>query len=246
MAPESANPPAGAEQGVDLESLYPLVTTPPAREGETRPRPLSAAASFSATTELLLAASGVGLSVFLLMHLMMLCTVLIGQATMDQLAFFLEEYYLLHLGAVPLIAGLIVHVVLVLRRLPTSLRAQRILWGHLRSVRHFDTWTWGVQLVTGLLMLALISIHLWVILSTLPISSGQSGGRVFTTYLWFYVPFLLLVESHLSMGIYRIWVKWDLASRRLTHTALTVWTCIALGLGFWILVMFYRIGAGLS
>jgi fumarate reductase subunit C len=245
MAPESGNPPLAAEQGVDLERLYPLVTVPPARAGETQPRPLAAGASFSATTELLLAASGVGLSVFLLMHLLLLCTVLMGPNTMDTLALFLEDYYLLHAGAVPLIAGLIVHVVLVLRRLPTSLRAQRILWGHLRSLRHFDTWTWVVQLVTGLLMLALISIHLWVILSTLPISAGQSGGRVFTTYLWFYIPFLVLAESHLSMGIYRIWVKWDLASRRAAHTALTVWTCIALGLGAWILVTFYRVGAGL-
>ena len=245
MAPNSANSTSSAKQTVDLESLYPLVTTPPLRGGETRARAIPAPKTYSATSELVLSASGIGLALFLLMHLGLLTSVLFGASTMDQLAGFLEEYYLLHAGAVPLIAGLFVHIVLALRRLPSSLRQQRILVGHLRSLRHFDTWTWGVQLLTGLFMLALISIHLWVILSTLPIGAAKSGQRVFGTYLWFYIPFLLLAEAHLSMGVYRVAVKWGLLSRRASHTVLTVWTIIALGLGAAILLTFYRIGAGL-
>jgi fumarate reductase subunit C len=230
---------------VDLESLYPLVTTPPIRAGETRARPIPSERTYSATSELVLSASGVGLALFLLMHLGLLTSVLFGASTMNQLAGFLEEYYLLHIGAVPLIAGLFVHVVLALRRVPSSLRQQRVLVGHLRSLRHFDTWTWGLQLITGLVMLALVSIHLWVILSTLPIGAEQSGFRVFGTYLWFYIPFLFLAEAHISMGVYRVFVKWGLLSRRASHTSLTVWTLIALGLGGAILVTFYRIGAAL-
>jgi fumarate reductase subunit C len=90
----------------------------------------------------------------------------------------------------------------------------------------------------------LASIHLWVILTDLPIQAAKSGARVYGTYLWFYVLFLFLVEAHASAGIYRIAVKWSSVGRIWAHAALTVWMIVFLALGFAVLVALY--GAGVQ
>jgi len=116
------------------------------------------------------------------------------------------------------------------------------LFKHMRTLRHLDTWMWAVQLVTGAALVLLASIHLWVILTDLPIQAAKSGTRVYGTYLWFYVLFLFLVEAHASAGIYRIAVKWSSVGRIWAHAALTVWMIVFLALGFAVLVALYGVG----
>ncbi len=192
--------------------------------------------------EFALAVTGLGLSAFIVMHLCLLLTVLVGAGTMDSLASFLERYYLLQSVAPVLVVAIVAHVVLTLRRVPGSFRQQRLLLSRTGAMRHFDTFTWGVQLVTAVVIVALVSIHLWVILGDLPIEAAKSGARVSGIYLWLYIPFLVAVESHISAGIYRIAVKWGISRRRILHTILTIWTILALGLGAAILVALYRVG----
>ena len=193
--------------------------------------------------EMALAISGIALVAFMVLHMGLLLSSMMGAATMDSLASFLERYYLLHSVAPLLILLIFAHVILASRKLPNTSRQQLALLKQTRTLWHLDTWMWGVQIATGVAILVLASIHLWVVLTDLPIQTLKSGTRVYGTYLWFYVPFIVLVEAHASAGLYRMAVKWGLMRRRWAHIALTVWTAIFLGLGFAILVTLYSIGA---
>jgi fumarate reductase subunit C len=193
--------------------------------------------------ELSLAVSGVALVGFMIMHLGLLLSSMLGADTMDRLAAFLEGYYLLQSAAPLLVLVLVAHAVLALRKAPSTARAQVTLFKHMRTLRHLDTWMWAVQLVTGAALVLLAAIHLWVILTDLPIQAAKSGARIYGIYIWFYVPFLLLVEAHAAAGIYRIVVKWSSISRVWAHVALTLWMVVFLGLGFAVLAALYGTGA---
>jgi fumarate reductase subunit C len=115
----------------------------------------------------------------------------------------------------------------------------------MRSLRHLDTSTWALQIITGIAILVLASIHLWVILTDLPIEAEKSGIRVFARYFWLYAPFIVLIEAHLTFGVYRVAMKWGLLGRRFAHPIFTVWTVGVLALGFAILVELHRVGGDL-
>ncbi|MBI2873105.1 MAG: succinate dehydrogenase/fumarate reductase cytochrome b subunit [Chloroflexi bacterium] len=195
--------------------------------------------------EMALSVSGLGLAAFMVMHLGLLFSVLLGTTTMNTLAGFLERYYLLQVGVAFLLIFFVSHVFLSARKTPARFGQQLALVRHIRSLKHLDTWTWGFQIVSGVALLAVVAIHLWVVLTDLPIQADKSGARVYQLYLWFYVPFLVLAESHLSIGVYRVAVKWGLLSRRLAHPILLVWTALVLSLGAAILVTLYRVGGRL-
>ena len=246
---EGSRPGIGAVERKPLatpEEIRKAFSEPPPPEGGGRPaapmRPVPEVSTAGGLLELGLAVTGIGLTVFMVMHLGLLLTVLVGAQTMDSLASFLERYYLLQSVAPVLVIALIVHVVLSLRKIPVSLRQQVVLLNRTRAMRHFDTFTWGIQMVTGIAIAALVSIHLWVILVDLPIEAAKSGARVSGIYLWLYIPFLVAVESHISAGIYRVAVKWGINRRRVLHAVLNVWTVAALALGAAILVALYRLG----
>lgn len=199
----------------------------------------------STRLEILLGLSGLGLAIFMLMHMGLLFSAVLGAETMDSLAEFLEANYFLQIGWPPLVVLILAHVILATRKLPNTARQQISLWRHIRTLRHLDTWLWGVQIVTGLALLILASIHLWVVLTTVPIEAAKSGARVHGIYLWFYIPLLLLVETHISCGLYRLVVKWFKVRRKTVHIIFLVYTVFFLGLGFLILWNFFRIGAKL-
>jgi fumarate reductase subunit C len=201
------------------------------------------ASRLDAWLELSLAVSGLALVGFMAMHMGLLVSSLLGAGVMDRLASFLERYYLLHSAAPLLILLLIAHVAMALRKAPSGARAQMALLRHMRTLRHFDTWMWAVQLATGAAIVFLASIHLWVVLTDLPIQAAKSGTRIYDVYLWFYVPFILLVEAHASAGLYRIAVKWSSVNRIWAHAVLAVWMVIFLALGFAVLAALYGIGA---
>ena len=196
----------------------------------------------NARLELALALSGLGLVAFMITHEAFHLTVLVGESAYDSLSRFLERYYLLH-AVVPLIAiWALAHIFLAARKVPTAFPEQMALFRHMRSLRHLDTWSWVIQVLSGIALLVLGSVHLWVVLTELPIDAAISGARVFDVYLWSYVPFVVLVQFHLAVGLYRIAVKWGLLSRGWAHGIATAWVIVAVGLGITILVALYRIG----
>ena len=187
--------------------------------------------------------TGFGLAAFLLMHMMLLSSVLLGASSLDALAEFIERYYLLQMGAPPLILLLLVHVVLVTRKAPTTFRQQWTLVRQLRQMGHLDTWTWAFQVVSGAALMVFASIHLWVSLTELPIEAAKSGDRV-ATFLWFDILFVLFVVGHAFIGLYRITVKWGLLSRRWAYAALATLTAVVLAIEFAIVSSFFTLGGG--
>ena len=187
--------------------------------------------------------TGIGLAAFLLMHMGLLSSVLLGASSLDALAEFLERYYLLHIMAPPLILLLLAHVVLVTRKAPTTFRQQWTLVRQLRQMGHLDTWTWAFQVVSGAALLVFASIHLWVALTELPIEAAKSGDRV-STFLWFDILFVLFVVGHAFIGLYRITVKWGLLSRRGAYAALATLTAVVLAVEFAIVSSFFTLGGG--
>jgi fumarate reductase subunit C len=187
--------------------------------------------------------TGIGLAAFLLIHMGLLSSVLLGASSLDALAEFLERYYLLHVMAPPLILLLLAHVVLVTRKAPTTFRQQWTLVRQLRQMGHLDTWTWAFQVVSGAALMVFASIHLWVALTELPIEAAKSGDRV-STFLWFDILFVLFVVGHACVGLYRIALKWGLLSRRGAYAALAALTAVVLAIDFTIVSTFYGLGGG--
>lgn len=182
---------------------------------------------------------------YMVLHFGDLSSILLGEEAMDAVASFMERYYLLQ-AVVPVIVVIFVaHIFLAVRKVPTTFNQQWALMRHMRSLWHMDTWTWAFQILSGVALLALVAIHLWVVLADLPIEASKSASRVFDVYLWLYVPLILLVVSHMSIGTYRVMVKWGLLSRRLAHLTLLLGTALFLGLGFAILVILYQVGSDL-
>ncbi len=208
---------------------------------EWRPERAARPSMASSAVELATSVSGVLLALFMVGHMGLLFSVLLGTGAFDELAEFLEGYYLLHAAAPFLVLIIIGHVVLTARRAPTTFGQQLALFRGLGRMRHLDSYTWVVQVVSGVALLALAAIHLWAILATLPIEAAKSGARVNDHYLWLYIPFVLLVEGHISLGLYRLAVKWGIMERLRAHLVLLGYTAVFLGLGFAILASFYRI-----
>jgi fumarate reductase subunit C len=198
-----------------------------------------------AILDISLSVSGVALALFIVMHLSLLMTILWGAGTLNTLAGFLEDYYLLQISSPFVVLLLIAHVFLAARRAPSTFQRQWTLIQHLGRTRHPDTWTWAFQVLSGVALLAIASIHVWVVLTDLPIEADKSGLRVFQEYLWLYIPFVILVESHMTFGIYRMAVKWFGTPRGKTHIVLGLWTALVISLGFAVLVSFYNVGGDL-
>ena len=158
--------------------------------------------------------TGAGLVLFMWSHMILVSSVLLGAGVMDSLAHFFEATYMAQLGG-PLI-GLVflVHFVLAARKIPFRSAEQKAIWVHSRTMRHRDTWLWMVQAVSAMVILIMGSIHMWVVLTDLPIQAVKSAARIQSGWwLLFYLILLPMVELHVGIGFYRIMVKWGVAKR---------------------------------
>ena len=67
---------------------------------------------------------------------------------------------------------------------------------------------------TAMIILIMGSIHIWTILTNLPITAIKSATRIQGGFwLIFYIILLPLVELHVGIGFYRIGVKWGWITR---------------------------------
>ena len=63
--------------------------------------------------------------------------------------------------------------------------------------------------VTAMIILIMGSIHMWVVLTDLPITAQKSAARIQGGWwMLFYLVLLPMVELHVGIGFYRILVKW--------------------------------------
>jgi fumarate reductase subunit C len=204
-----------------------------------------------ARLDLLQGASGLLLALFMVLHLTFVSSILLGKDAFWSVARAFEGYFLLgrpypllvSLLVVAVLALILVHAALALRKLPAGWHQYQAFRSHVRAMHHTDTHLWWVQVITGFAMFFLAPVHLYALL----VGPGRidpfgSADLVWSDRAW---PMLLLllicVEVHGMVGLYRLALKWGwpsfgdpLRTRTLLRRAL------------WGLILFFILSGGLS
>jgi fumarate reductase subunit C len=159
--------------------------------------------------------SGASLILFMWCHMLLVSSVVISPRLMNALAEFFEATYMAQVGGPLIFLAFLFHFVLAARKIPFRAEGQKTIWQHARMMHHGDTWLWVVQIVSAMLILVMGSIHMWVVLTDLPITAAKSAARVQSGF-WavFYLFLLPLAELHVGIGFYRIGVKWGFVKDR--------------------------------
>jgi len=153
--------------------------------------------------------SGAGLILFMWCHMLLVSSVVISPAIMNGIAHFFEATGMAQVGGPLIFLVFLMHFVLAARKIPFRFDGQRTVMQHARMMHHGDTWLWVLQAVSAMIILVMGSIHMWVVLTDLPITAAKSAARIQGGF-WaaFYLILLPLVELHVGIGLYRIAIKW--------------------------------------
>lgn len=209
---------------------------------------------WSAWLDLSQSLSGVILAVFLWTHLVLVSSILLGADAMSWVARTMELSFLSADGhgypwvvtciAIGIAILALVHVLVALQKLPMSLRQQRALHQQMQVIDHSDTRLWRWQAITGVVILLLLPVHLWLIGSA-PETIGPQGSadRIWNQGVWMvYLPLLFTVELHAAIGIYRVALKWgaarDLNSRNRLRKIKTIVSVLFVTVGIASLLAF--------
>lgn len=159
--------------------------------------------------------TGAGLVLFMWCHMVLVASVNLGADAMNAVAIFFEETYMAQVGGPMIGFTFLLHFILAARKVPFRMEHQATIWKHSRVLHHTDTWLWLIQAFTAMVILIMGSIHMWTVLSTLPITAAKSAARIQGGFwLVFYLILLPMVELHVGIGFYRIAVKWGLIRRK--------------------------------
>ena len=153
--------------------------------------------------------SGASLIFFMWCHMLLVSSVVISPAVMNSIAHFFEATGMAQVGGPLIFLVFLMHFVLAARKIPFRFDGQKTVWQHAKMLRHGDTWLWVVQALSAMIILIMGSIHIWVVLTDLPITAAKSAARIQGGF-WavFYLILLPLAELHVGIGLYRIAVKW--------------------------------------
>jgi len=158
--------------------------------------------------------TGVGLILFMWSHMVLVASVNFGPGTMNAIAKFFEHTYMAQVGGPLVGATFLLHFILAARKVPFRVEHQSTIWKHARMLHHLDTWLWLIQAFTAMIILIMGSIHMWTVLTDLPITAAKSAARIQGGFwLVFYLILLPMVELHVGIGFYRIGVKWGFIKR---------------------------------
>ena len=158
--------------------------------------------------------TGAGLILFMWSHMILVASVNFGASAMNTLAYFFEATYMAQVGGPIIGATLLFHFVLAVRKIPFRAEQQAAIWKHSKMLHHLDTWLWLIQAFTAMVILIMGSIHMWTVLTDLPITAAKSAARIQGGFwLVLYLILLPMVELHVGIGFYRIAVKWGFIKR---------------------------------
>ncbi len=162
--------------------------------------------------------TGVVLALFISGHILFESSILISHDAMYAMTQFFEGYYFLgekHPGiisvlALTVLAIIVVHALVALRKFPSSYRQYRIMKEHTVRMNHHDTSLWAIQVITGFAMFFLASVHLYsMIAQPGMIGPYASSERMVTEMMWpLYLLLLFAVVIHAGIGVYRLILKW--------------------------------------
>lgn len=159
--------------------------------------------------------TGAGLVLFMWSHMVLVASVNLGVGAMNTLARFFECTYMAQVGGPMIGATFLFHFLLAARKVPFRMEEQSTIWKHTKMLHHTDTWLWLIQVITAMVILIMGSIHMWTILTDLPITAAKSAARIQGGFwLVFYLILLPMVELHVGIGFYRIAVKWGFIRRK--------------------------------
>lgn len=188
-------------------------------------------------------ATGLLLIGFLWTHMIFIATVILGSDFFNTLSRLMDITYLSYIAvpAVPLL--IIIHMVFAARKVPIRFQEQRKAWGLARDMRSFEIWTWIFQIITGVAILILASVHIWLVSADYPIQAAKSAERIVQLhFVIFYVALLIFGELHAGLGLYRQFVKWGWFNRCSVNKVIKVIGVFIVGLGIAALVIFSRLG----
>ncbi len=158
--------------------------------------------------------TGVGLILFMWSHMVLVASVNLGPGVMNTIAKFFEDTYMAQVGGPLIGATFLLHFILAARKVPFRVEQQSTIWKHARMLHHLDTWLWLIQAFTAMVILIMGSIHMWTVLTDLPITAAKSAARIQGGFwMVFYLILLPMVELHVGIGFYRIGVKWGFIKR---------------------------------
>ncbi|WP_300163143.1 succinate dehydrogenase/fumarate reductase cytochrome b subunit [Solidesulfovibrio sp.] len=158
--------------------------------------------------------TGAALILFMWCHLILVSSILLGPGVMNALAWFFEVTYMAQVGGPLIFLAFLLHFVLAARKIPFATGQQRLMLANAKRMRHTDTWLWVIQATTAMGILIMGGIHMWVVLTNLPITAEKSAARIQTGFWFVFYLFLLpMVELHVGIGFYRILVKWGFLDR---------------------------------
>jgi len=189
--------------------------------------------------DLLGSATGLFLASFLWVHMLFVATILFGTTIFNYVPHILDTTYISYFGIAMVIFAILLHLVMAGRRIPTRFQEQRIVWQHARRLGHRDTWLWVLQIITGMTILILASIHIFIVLWGWPIDAATSAGRIQDRLIWLYLILLPVGELHAGIGVYRLFVKWGWIERDQVRKVLNIVTLTIVGLGMAALMVFY-------
>lgn len=220
-----------------------------------RPR----ASRWPARLDLTQSATGLVLALFMWVHMAFVSSILISKDAMWTVTRFFEGYFffgashpwIVSMAVASIIALIVVHAALAVRKFPASYRQFRTFRVHMRMLRHEDTTLWFWQVLSGFALFFLASVHLYVMLSRPDrIGPYESSDRVWSDLMWpLYIVLLLAVEVHGGVGLYRLAMKWgwfggadaNATRRRLKILKWSI-TVFFLVLGFATLAAYVKIG----
>ncbi len=186
--------------------------------------------------------TGVFLALFMWGHMFFVSTILTGERGFNFIADMFEHYWLAQPTVVLVTIVFFVHFVTASRKIPAKLAERKRIkdlgdditdsnWNiskedreELEKIRpHEETSLWIWQVRSGMIILALGSIHLFVVgadvvqrtfgLEELGINAAETMDRVQDGMWMLYAVLLYMVELHAGIGLYRVTVKWGLGSR---------------------------------
>ena len=211
-----------------------------------------------ARLDLAQSASGLLLALFMWVHMVFVSSILISKDAMWTITKFFEGYFffgtsypwIVSIVVAFVIALVLIHAMLAVRKFPISYRQFTTFRDHMRMMRHEDTTLWYWQVFTGFALFFLASVHLYIMLSRPDrIGPFESADRVWSDHFWpLYVLLLLAVELHGGIGLYRLAVKWGWwrgdanVTRRRLKLAKWALTVFFLVLGFATLAAYIKIG----
>ena len=159
--------------------------------------------------------TGASLILFMWSHMVLVASVNLGAGAMNTIAHFFEATYMAQVGGPLIGVAFLLHFVLAARKVPFRSEQQSTMWKHSRMLHHTDTWLWMIQAGTAMVILIMGSIHMWTVLTDLPITAAKSAARIQGGFwLVFYLILLPMVELHVGIGFYRIAVKWGFIKRK--------------------------------